>query len=287
MVCLAFFEVMRKRFIKSLLAFLDELEISYQTCTKEPGSAISEIEINDSDHMIQLHYVGDDNNALNPQIYPRLKHLWEDQWLNQPEKIKSKIRSLVGLTAKVHGRQTTVVKLNNDELIGFLNDNHLNVPIKAKYKYGLTFKHDLVAIMSFSKGRPIQRDGMKYNSFELLRYCNKLNMTVVGGVSKLLKHFIKEQSPDDIMTYVDADWSDGKALETFGFELVGYKDPIRLYLNLTSGEREYEDFLREKLGLRGVPDPGELRAEFINAGYAPVRNSGSYKYILDLKSLSN
>jgi hypothetical protein len=151
--------------------------------------------------------------------------------------------------------------------LAFLDKNHLHVPIKAKYKYGLFIDSDLVAVISFSKGRPMERHGITYNSFELLRYCNKLNHTVVGGFSKLINHFIREISPDDIMTYVDKDWSDGTVYCKAGFVLQGHLPPIQFILNRSTGQRLYaenEDSTSVQSGVK-------------------VYNSGSYKFIKYLK----
>lgn len=277
---------MRKGFVETLLKFLDELDVPYQPDAENIDSIVS-LTFPDLMLKFQLHFIGgkkiDDEASKNERVI----HLWEDQWMYHQEKIKSKIQSLLGLTTKIHGRQTRIVKLNNDQLIEFLHKHHLNVPIKAKYKYGLYYNNELVAVMSFSKGRPINRHGRTYNSFELLRYCNKLHMTVVGGVGKLLNHFIREQSPDDIMTYVDADWSDGRSLVPLGFKQIAFKNPMNFYLNVKTGEREYEEMLLLKLGL-SIETPLKERHEvLLNEGYICVYNSGSYKYILDLKLLSD
>ena len=40
-------------------------------------------------------------------------------------------------------------------------------------------------------------------SFELLRFCNKLNTSVIGGASKLLSHFEKYQKPKQLTSYAD------------------------------------------------------------------------------------
>lgn len=215
----------------------------------------------------------------------KIVHLWEDQWIYHNDKIKSKIKSLLGVTERIHGRQTKLINLNNTQLMNFLKSHHLNVPIKGKYKYGLTFDEELVAVMSFSKARDMTRCGQIYKSFELLRFCNKLNYTVVGGFTKLLNHFIKELNPEDIMTYIDADWSNGQSLKSIGFKLEGFMKPMVFWLNIKTGEREYPNLVLQNLG-----QPKELFLQqdklddfLLKHGYSKVYNSGSYKYIMRLK----
>jgi hypothetical protein len=215
----------------------------------------------------------------------RIVHIWEDQWSFHREKIQSMLLSMLGLTERIHGRETKIVQIDNAELTDFLRLNHMNVPIKAKYKYGLKKDGETAAVMSFSKPRKIERDGDVNNSFELLRFCNKLNTTVVGGFSKLLNQFIKMQRPDDIMTYVDADWSSGKTFIKCGFELTGELPAMEFWLNLNTGEREYPHMVLKRLALPA--DINWSKAEediFLNKNnYKKVFNSGSYKYVLFCK----
>lgn len=209
-------------------------------------------------------------------------HIWEDLWQFHQVKVRSKLRSLFGLTERVHGRETRIVDINNDQLIKFLTDNHLNVPIKAKFKYGLIHANALVAVAAFSKPRPITRNGIHFNSYELLRFCNKLDVTVVGGFTKLLQHFIKAEEPDDIMTYVDADWSDGSFYKQNGFELIEKMAPIKFLLNMNTGVREYPHLVfKEHAAIGNAVLTEQEELEFLQHNdYKVVSNSGSYKYLL-------
>lgn len=215
----------------------------------------------------------------------KIVHLWEDQWIFHEEKIRSKIKSLIGVTRRIHGRETIIIPIDNKRLMRFLEVNHLNVAIKAKYKYGLFLDQELVAVMSFSKGRQIIRENVIFNSFELLRFCNKLDVTVVGGFSKLLHHFNKMQNPDDIMTYVDCDWSDGQSFLAKGFEFSGRIPAMEFWLNIKTGEREYPHLVlkRYEKSISEFTNETE-KASFLNKyGYQTAYNSGSYKYILKRK----
>ena len=42
----------------------------------------------------------------------------------------------------------------------------------------------------------------------------------------MLKAFILDQKPDDIMSYADLEWSEGRVYEQLGFVLEGRKDPV-------------------------------------------------------------
>ena len=227
------------------------------------------------------------SDALNKPI--KTVHIWEDQWKFHNEKIVSKIKSLIGITKRIHGRKTEVTSIDNDILLEFLDNNHLHVPIKGKYKYGLVEGQQLVAVMSFSKGRMLARDNVDFYSFELLRFCSQLGVTVVGGFSKLLNHFIKTQNPDDVMTYVDCDWSDGQSFLALGFELSERMPSMEFWLNSKTGVREYPHIALKKHEKTMVDLSSDSKKEsFLKKhGYKKVYNSGSYKFILKRKKVSD
>jgi hypothetical protein len=71
-----------------------------------------------------------------------------------------------------------------------------------------------------------------------LRFCNKLNTTVVGGFSKLLKHFIKNHNPIKIISYADRRWSVGKVYKNNGFTFYNNTQPNYWYMKYYK-EREH------------------------------------------------
>lgn len=91
----------------------------------------------------------------------------------------------------------------------------------------------------------------------------------------MLGHFIKLQEPDDIMTYVDKDWSDGRAYQKAGFVLVDQMQPMEFLVDIETGQRLYPG--KNELGIPQFP------TEVGSNKYVKVFNSGSYKYIRTLK----
>ncbi|GAA4825812.1 hypothetical protein [Algivirga pacifica] len=195
----------------------------------------------------------------------------QDQWEYQNEIVTSRLRSLMGHTKRIHGRQTKIRKLNKTDALQFLEQHHLQVPIPGKYKYGLFLGEELVAVMVLSRKRMIDRAGVAHASYELMRFCNKRGTTVVGGMSKLLKHFIREVQPDDIMSYVDRDWSDGKTYVKQGFEFQEEVPPMFFWVHPEEGKRWYPQFLPEELQ--------ERNETLEQKGYVRMWNSGSLKYL--------
>lgn len=159
--------------------------------------------------------------------------IYEDWWVAKPEVVISKIRALNGSSDRIFARKTKVKKIDKPTCDAFLEENHIYGTTKAKHKIGLFYQDELVATATFSA----QRNLAIGRSVELIRFCSKNGTTVVGGLDKLLKFYIKEYTPDHIMTYVDKDWGRGKAFLALGFELTAEKEPINYSVNPKTGKR--------------------------------------------------
>lgn len=158
--------------------------------------------------------------------------IFENEWRNKKDGVLSRIKSKLGLNSKIYARKTIVKKLNRSEAYDFLLANHINDALKAKYNFGLMYNNELVAIACFGPIMHKKTEAKGELSGELIRFCNKLDTTVVGGLSKLLKHFITQYRVDDVMTYIDKDWSDGKSFIQLGFDVVGEKHLFPHYVDL-------------------------------------------------------
>src|SRR5690606_26961847 len=129
-------------------------------------------------------------------------HIDQDQILKNASKICFRLYALLGGGKVVYGRQTAAARLEQKAALAFLEEHHLQVALPGKYRYGLFHAGELVSVAVFSGGRRMRDKADGYRSFELLRFCHKSGYRVVGGLSKLLKAFITDFQPGDIMTYV-------------------------------------------------------------------------------------
>lgn len=155
----------------------------------------------------------------------RLIHIYECEW-NDPltqQKIKSMLRIALGkVESKIYARKCEIRKISNNEAKYFNDSNHLQGHRNAQITYGLFYQDRLVQLMSFSHNR-------KYE-WEIIRGCPASNNIVIGGVSKLFKHFIKENSPKEIFSYCDFNKFDGHGYEELGMEFLGYTGPDKFYV---------------------------------------------------------
>jgi len=82
--------------------------------------------------------------------------------------------------------------------------------------------------MTFSKGRIVV--GGKNNEWKLTRFCNKINVNVIGGASKLFNYFLKTYSPTKIISYSDIRLFNGSLYEKLGFKRKSQSKPNYWYV---------------------------------------------------------
>ncbi|MCT4581463.1 MAG: hypothetical protein N4A35_08610 [Flavobacteriales bacterium] len=171
--------------------------------------------------------------SYNTNVVSNKFKVYQDWWVAKPEVVVSKIKALMGASDRIFARKTKLKKIDKPTANAFLEENHIYGTTKAKHKIGLFYKNDLVAVATFSA----QRNLAVGRSSELIRFCSKNGTVIVGGLDKLLKYYIKEYSPDHIMTYVDKDWGSGEAFLNLGFELTSERAFNRYTVDRTSGKR--------------------------------------------------
>ena len=236
------------------------------------------------------NYFQDFSHRINTQNQ-RIIHLWEDVYLSKTDLVKSRILTMLGNFTRLHARHCFIERIDKLTADNFLKINHLQGSVKAKFKYGLFLKPQyverfigrivyedtdngnskitvplLIAVATFSGGRTMKiGNRADTRSFELIRFATLQGYVVVGGMNKLLKAFIIEHQPDDIMSYADRDWSDGRSYDKLGFTKNENNLPQSFYINLKTLERS------------SISLPLEDE-------YLKIFNTGSIKYIKYVQS---
>jgi hypothetical protein len=156
-----------------------------------------------------------------------LIHIFENEWNYKKDIVKSVIKNLFGYTSeKIYARDCIINNVNEHDKNEFLTKNHLQGKDNSSIRYGLYYKNELVSIMTFCKSR-----FDKKIQYEMYRYCNKLNTSIVGGASKLFSHFKKEYSPESIVSYNDRRYFDGMVYKQLGFEFIKNTSPNYWYID--------------------------------------------------------
>jgi len=152
----------------------------------------------------------------------QLLHIFEDEWIDKQEIVKSIIKAKLNkLENIIYARKCEIQSVPNDEAKLFLFDNHLQGPINGNH-YGLYYEDKLVSIITYGKSR-----FNKNYEYELLRFCNKINTSVVGGFSKLFKNILRGLS---LISYCDLRYGNGNVYKNNGFKLINSSNPSYYYM---------------------------------------------------------
>jgi len=205
-----------------------------------------------------------------------LIQIFEDEWFNKQDIVKSIILNKMGKSPiKIFARKCKIKEVENKIAKQFLFDNHLQCEINGTH-IGLFYKDELVSMITMGKSR----FNKKYD-YEILRFCNKLNYSVTGGLSKLLKHFKKEYNPSSIITYADARYGEGKGYEKCGFIYKELSKPNYFYLNKQVCRESRMKYQKHKLKDKLQTFDSTL-TEWQNMqlnGFDRIWDCGNYSYI--------
>jgi hypothetical protein len=210
----------------------------------------------------------------------KLVHIYESDWLYKQDIVKSRIINLLKLNNNsIYARKCKIRELEVDECRKFLDSTHLQGFIGASIKLGLFYNEDLVSVQTYGKPR--------YSSlanWELLRFSNKLNTSVVGAASKLFKYFIKNYNPSSIISYSLLDWGYKAVYDTLGFEFLHDTKPNYSYLinNKLESRLKYQKHKLKDI----LVSFDEIKTEeqnMLDNGYYRLYNCGSQAFIWKLK----
>lgn len=212
----------------------------------------------------------------------RLIHIMDTEWYTQQEIVKSRLLCAINKVKRIYARQCQIRELSTTESRRFFEENHIQGFIGSKMCYGLIHNNTIVGAMSFGMSR-----FDKVHSYELLRYCSKNQTTIVGGASKLFKHFIKEYNPKTIVSYCDNRWGTGNLYSNLNFECVNENTvPNYYYFKRDEVGRTLEIYSRVKFQKHRLRDKLELfdssKTEWenmIDNGYDRIWDCGSSKWI--------
>jgi rubrerythrin len=155
----------------------------------------------------------------------KIIHIFENEWEQQKEIVKSKISNLLKVTQyKLYARNCIIKEMSNSKVIEFLNKNHLQGYAHSNISIGLYYNNVCVACMTFG----IPRFNKKYE-WELIRFATLLNTNVIGGASKLFSYFIKNNCPTSIISYSDKRWNIGLLYDRLGFKKINETPPNYWY----------------------------------------------------------
>lgn len=271
--------------------FLDELNISY---TENNRTVIKPAEIdfvlNDLNWGIEVNgvYFHHDYtygrsllekstmaNVNNFQIL----HFWDIEILTKLPIVKSIIVNKLGLSKRIWARNLIVCKIDSKESRLFFEQNHIDGAANATVHLGLKDKDGkLIAAASFGRNR-FGKEG-----WEIIRFSTLLNTIVVGGLSKILKHFLSLGVCSILTTFADARFFTGHGYKTVGFHFVETTKPNYFYIKgkkILSRHQAMKHKLSKLLGENFDENKTETE-NMISSGWLKCSNVGNHKFIMNI-----
>lgn len=213
----------------------------------------------------------------------RLITVFEDEFVERPDIVKSRIENSLGLIEnKIYARKCAVEKIENNTASKFLDENHLQGYVGCKVSFGLFYGGELVQVMTFGAiTRKHASDSGR--TIELKRLASSGKFNVVGGASRLFKQgrqWAVEEGYTSIKSYCDMRWANSASTvySKLGFEL---KAETKYSPHYTKSQKRYRNF-----SLRKTPEErltGKTEWELRQAqGFDRIWDCGhrTYVYIL-------
>ena len=213
----------------------------------------------------------------------QLYHIFENEFLSKKDIWLSMINNKLGLSNRIYARKCNIKEITLKESRDFLDSNHLQGSINSSIRLGLFYGDELVEVMTFGKARIKKWKDLEY--IELYRLCSKINFTVVGGSSKLLKYFERKYKPKGILSYANRRWSVGNVYEKLGFEFVSNTEPNYFYFepkeSILHSRNKFMKHKLEKVLENFDANLTETENMYIN-GYRKIYDSGNKVYVKPL-----
>jgi hypothetical protein len=203
----------------------------------------------------------------------RIINIFEDEWLNKKDIVKSRLRSILGVeTNRVYARKCEVREISSNVAAAFCERTHIMGRARSNVRLGLFHGDQMVSVMTFTKSNISRR----VSGWEINRFSSELNTLVVGGASRLFSHFTRLIRPERVISYADNRWSQGSLYQSLGFQCESEGRPGYWYVLPNQTQRIHRFNLR-----KNASDRQEL-TEYENRraqGYSRVWDCGSSKWI--------
>jgi hypothetical protein len=202
-----------------------------------------------------------------------LLHIFEDEWDDKKEIVLSMLKHKLKITENViYARNCVIKEVAPKEYRCFLNKNHIQGYANSKYKIGLYHNNDLVSLITLG-----HRGILKNKECEIIRFCNKLNTSVIGSFSKLLKFFLKNFKYEKIITYSDRRFSKGDLYEKNGFKFKHNTEIGFYYINNKKRDSRFR-YQKHKLIKMGYDNDKTADQILSDIGIIKIFDCGNKKW---------
>lgn len=226
--------------------------------------------------------------------------LYEDRWWTNRQMVQERILARLERFRSIFARKCRVLTGRGNPQLGelvreFLQKHHSYSSAKCRYRYALEYEGEIVAVATFSEGRPMVRkmdtplqnvpkedqenaEIVIFDSYEWVRYASLPGIRVVGGMGRLLNTFIEERfsriepgTPLEVMTYSDTEWGSGDVYTKLGFQFAGERPPVEYHVHKKTFVRYQQRLYEKELQNGALPDDFYI-----------ISNQGSRKFLLQI-----
>lgn len=196
-------------------------------------------------------------------------------YYNKKDIILNIIKSKLGIYNKeIYARKCDIKLVSKIEKRNFCEQYHIQGDGHSQIEYGLYYNNELVSVMTFGK-RKITKGNAE---MEIIRYCTKNGIKIIGGASKLLSHFLKDTKCKKLKTYSDNSISDGNVYKKLGFKFIKETKWNYWYLDCKNKSKllHRSNFMRHKLNTNLTE-----KEEMYNRGYRRYYDAGNKIFLLE------
>lgn len=219
----------------------------------------------------------------------QLIHIFGYEWKYKQDIIKSILRNKLQCNTTVYYARKLSIDDNVPyaECSKFLDENHRQGNCLSSIRLGLRdYEGTLVAVMTFGKLRnSISKSLSSHDKdTELLRFCTKLNTSVVGGCSKLFKYFVNNYEFHAIVSYSDFAHTSGNVYSKLGFEFEHLSDPGYMWVHV-SNDKYLTRVACQKQNIAKLFNTADIDLNMtesqimMSLNYVKVYDSGACKWI--------
>lgn len=179
-----------------------------------------------------------------------LFHIFGYEWTHKRSIIKSMIRNLLQANEHIiYARNCEIYPYAYENLMNFLNQNHRQGYAAGPITLSLVHNNKQVSVMTFSNMRHTIGQTDDKDAYELVRFCNEKNTSVIGGASRLFKYFINNYSPSHIISFSDRAHTKGTLYRTLGFQETRRSSANYVWVDVAS-DRAYHRLNAQKMNLK-------------------------------------
>lgn len=166
----------------------------------------------------------------------RLIHIWDYEWVDPRKQkvLKNIILGALGmLPERYYARNTVCKHYKKDcerwaELNQFFAENNIQGNRGGSDVFTLEDKDSRI-LMAYKFGRPSGGRAKQLYEYEMVRGASAYGVQVVGGASKLWKHFIDTMKPNSVVYYIDYNYFDGRSVEKLGGKFITSQPGVKNY----------------------------------------------------------